>query len=462
MTNASAVHAATPTTDQTKPLEHVGFLSGPFRTRTWREFGYLFPMLVLTPFTFAYVIFVVVFSAGLTFTIMLWLPVLGWLVVGARGPGSMYRGLARAALRADIPAPPRFRRGSGFWGSTKAALSDSTGWRALAYCFVVFPLAVVAAPLSVGLLAGSLGMITYVVWYGYLPEQLGDDGELHRGAQLLPGQFVDTPARIAVYAALGVLLLFVWAAVNRGLATVHRGLAMSLLSPTPGSLRVRELERTRGRSVQDADATLRRIERDLHDGTQARLVTIAMQLGDVRDQLATTDVGDDLRRQVEVAHESTKETLTELRDLARGIRPPALDNGLAVALETLAARSTLPVTVRTDLPPDPADRPAAAIEAIAYFGVSELVNNAVRHARASQVDVSVRARDERLWVRVHDDGVGGAVVLAPEPGGRGSGLAGLHDRVAAVDGSLEVVSPDGGPTTVTIVLPLRVDGGSRP
>ena len=206
--------------------------------------------------------------------------------------------------------------------------------------------------------------------------------------------------------------------------------------------RARELQDRRARAVDESAARLRRIERDLHDGAQVRLAALAMTLGEIKENLAQG--GDDRTLALaSAAHQNAKDTLTELRDLARGIHPPVLDRGLGPALGILAATSALPVTVTADL----AERPSPAIEAMAYFCAAELLANAAKHSGAGQVAVGLREQDHGLLMSVTDDGPGGARLV---PGG---GLAGLLERVQTVDGRLEVHSPPGGPTTVTVELP---------
>ncbi len=257
---------------------------------------------------------------------------------------------------------------------------------------------------------------------------------------------------------VGALFLWVWPHVTRAFAHLFRVLTVALLGPTLSSLRVADLEESRGRTVEDADAKLRRIERDLHDGTQARLVAVAMQLGEAKEQLAAGGDAGDALELVDLAHSSTKEALVELRELARGIHPPALDNGLAVALETLAARSPLPVTVDVDPAVEASGRLAPAVESIAYFCVAELVTNAVKHARPG-CTCSWSARAAAAGAPAPAGArrrPGGARVVQPGSDGHRSGLAGLAERVRSVDGSFELTSPVGGPTVVTVLLPVRV------
>ncbi len=213
--------------------------------------------------------------------------------------------------------------------------------------------------------------------------------------------------------------------------------------------RVHELEQSRAHLVEDSTARLRRIERDLHDGAQAQMVAVAMKLGLAREKLGGAlngTVPTDLERVLELvdaAHRGAKEAIAELRDLARGIHPSVIDHGLGTALTTLAASSGIPVELVVDLP----ERPSAAIETIAYFCAAELLSNAGKHSGAQHVTLAAVGVPGLLQVRVSDDGSGGARLEA-----RG-GLAGLAERIRTVDGRLQVSSPAGGPTVVTVELP---------
>ena len=234
-----------------------------------------------------------------------------------------------------------------------------------------------------------------------------------------------------------------------GAANLAFGYWYLTIAHRPFARRVRELEQSRARAVDDSAARLRGIERDLHDGAQAQMVAVAMKLG-----LATKKLGGiidgtgqtDLERVLELvaaAHRGAKEAITELRDLCHGIHPPVLDQGLGIALTTLAARSDLPVELVVDLP----ERPSAAIETIAYFCAAELLANVAKHSGARHATLEAVHQPGLLRVRVSDDGCGGARVE-----NRG-GLAGLADRVGTVDGRLQVTSPPGGPTVVAVELP---------
>jgi signal transduction histidine kinase len=202
-----------------------------------------------------------------------------------------------------------------------------------------------------------------------------------------------------------------------------------------------ELERTRAGAVDAQAAELQRIERDLHDGAQARLVALAMDLGMAQEKMATDPEG--AQELITGAHSEAKKAIAELRDLSRGIYPPVLgDRGIGAALETLADRNPLATTVSVDLP----ERPAATVETAAYFVAAEALANATKHSGATRIEISVARGDGGLEVAIRDDGKGGA-----DPAG--NGLGGLRRRIEALDGTLTVDSPAGGPTTIRAELP---------
>jgi signal transduction histidine kinase len=249
----------------------------------------------------------------------------------------------------------------------------------------------------------------------------------------------------------GILLFFAAPWLVRVFVYLDRLLMRALLGPDPVSIRVRTLEQARTQTVDASAATLRRIERDLHDGTQAQLVALAMRLGQAKEKLEDAehlDI-DQVRKLVTDAHSGAKEAIVELRDLARGIHPPALDIGLEGALSTLAARSPVPTELSLSL----FDRPTPAIEAITYFCAAELLANIAQHANASRASVTCAQHGRWLRLVVRDDGTGGAQLA--RAGSSSSGLSGLTDRVHAIDGRLDIVSPPRGPTVVTIDLPLQ-------
>lgn len=384
--------------------------------QTWREFGYLNLQMLIAPFAFTWTVAAVSLGAGLLVTVVgLFVPAA--MVVASRGWGSMYRGLASSLLATDVVAPPARRRASSVSGTLWSMLTDAPGWRAMLFCLASLPLAILTFTLTWTLLPLGVGGLTYWAWYFFLPAQQAADGTWHRGAQLNEW-FLDTPLRALLAVAAGAVVLVLWGLVNRASALVWRALTVALLAPTRAELRVAALEESRSRTVEDADARLRRIERELHDGTQARLVAVAMQLGEAKELMGTAP--EEASSLLATAHASTKETLAELREIARAIHPPALEAGLEVALETLAARSAVPVRLHVTRA-DGAAQATPAAESIVYFGVAELVTNATKHAQATRVDVELEHGRDALRVTVRDDGRGGAAVVPPAVGTGWSG-----------------------------------------
>ncbi|MEU6716496.1 sensor domain-containing protein [Nonomuraea sp. NPDC046802] len=368
------------------------------------------------------------------------LPLLALCVPGARGLGAANRRLAGlAGVRVAKPAPLRLP--AGLFNRLGTALGDAAGWRAIIHSLVRVPAAVLAFAAAAGLWGFGVILLACPLWW-----------QAALFPALTPGGW---PGALLASVIGLVLLLAAPAGVHLALGP-ERMLARTLLGPAPAAARIRTLEETRALAVDDAAAALRRVERDLHDGTAARLVTLAMSLDMVREELAEAGPSprlDRARALLEGAHHTAKETLAELTDLIRGIHPAALDNGLEIALTTLAARSPLTVALDADLP----ERPSPAVETIAFFCTAELLANVAKHSGARRAEVELRARDGRLRLRVSDDGAGGAAISphTDTPTGTGTGLRGLADRVRVVDGTLGLHSPPGGPTVVTVDLPLR-------
>ncbi|MFD3721571.1 sensor histidine kinase, partial [Streptomyces sp. NPDC058674] len=311
------------------------------------------------------------------------------------------------------------------------------------YSLVHFPWAVFGFVVALVFWAYGWGFLLYPVWFWVFPAFTDQPG-----LQVFQNDdyslYLDSPPAIVATSLIGLAFTLTAPWVIRALATVDRVMVGALLGPSRLDTRVTELESDRGVVVDTAAADLRRIERDLHDGAQARLVALAMDLG-----LAKEKLREDPRaaaRMVDEAHGEVKVALRELRDLARGIHPAVLtDRGLDAALSSVASRCAVPVRVAVELPA----RPAAAIEGIAYFTVSELLQNISKHSGARSASVDVWKSGERLLIQVCDDGRGGAAA------GYGSGLAGLTERLDAVDGVLVVDSPADGGTAVTAELPWR-------
>ncbi|MFJ3900386.1 sensor histidine kinase [Streptomyces sp. NPDC090025] len=415
----------------------------PFEGRTWRELGYVLTGFPLSVGYFCVAITMVSAGAGLLVT-FLGVPVLAAALAVCRGFGATERTRARGMLGLDVAAPEPVRgKTGGALSWMGASLKSGASWRHLLYALLHFPWAVLSFSLSLTFFAYGWGLFTYPLWRWVFPMYAGQDGLQIYGDET-HDIYLDSPFEITVTCLVGLVFVLIAPWLLRGLVAVDKAMVSGLLGPSRLANRVTELESDRGVVVDTAAADLRRIERDLHDGAQARLVALAMDLGLAKEKLAHDPKAAAVM--VDEAHGEVKLALQELRDLARGIHPAILtDRGLDAALSAVAARSTVPVTVDVDLP----GRPAAAIEGIAYFTVSELLQNVSKHARARRAQVDVWRTDGRLMLQVRDDGVGGADPAA------GSGLAGLAERIDAVDGVLAVDSPAGGPTTVTVELPWR-------
>ena len=341
------------------------------------------------------------------------------------------RHLMRTMRGVDVPPPPTAQRIS--WRGLRAWLRADTTWRQLAYHVLVAPVLALAGLLMPFLWVTGATLAAIFAYVGLL--------------RSLDLKFIE-PGHTVVYGYLTVLgVLALLAAPRVGAAVVRLDIraATALLGPSRVKTlehRVETLTESRAGVVDAADAERRRIERDLHDGAQQRLVSLAMNLGLARAVLS--DLPEDARRMIAEAHDEAKQALAELRHLVRGLHPAILeDRGLDAALSGITARSPVPVRLRVDVP----ERVPPTVEAVAYFVVSEALANIAKHAGASHAEVGARRDGDVLRVIVTDDGTGGA-----DPA-RGTGLTGLVNRARSVDGTLGISSPAGGPTVITAELP---------
>lgn len=341
-----------------------------------------------------FVLIVAGFAIGVS-TVVIWvgIPILMAMTSLVRGFGNLERRWARVMLGTPLPAAERLPVEGRLLRRWRYRLVDGTTWRDLGYLLVCFP----------------LGIVEFAVGITSIP--------------LLP--------------------MGIWVAPWIGWA--HGALALALLGPNRAerlAVHAQHLQASRARGVDAAEAERRRIERDLHDGAQQRLVAVAISLGRAKNKIDEDPVA--ARELIDEAHADAKLAVSELRDLARGIYPAVLaDRGLDAALSAQAAKSPVPVEVTVDVEP----RPPAAVETTAYFIVGETLTNIAKHSGASRAGVKVWRAEDNVIVEITDDGKGGAEV---RPGG---GLAGLADRAATIDGVITVVSPVGGPTVVRADLP---------
>jgi signal transduction histidine kinase len=379
--------------------------------------GWLLPTaLVLTP----------VFLVGV--------PLLAFALLVSRWFGALDRGRYRLVLGIDIPSPHPDEKPDGSVADRfRTLLRTPARWREAGYGLLRFPLSAVEVVLVTAAWLLPLGGLTLPIYNWSLP---------HNGANL--GLFtVRSWWSLTLVFLASIVLLLNAPRMVRWLGIADLAIARRMLGPDLAA-RVGELERSRAAVVVSAEEERRRIERDLHDGAQQRLVALAMQLGRAKSRFTTDPEG--ARALLDEAHTEAKLALAELRDLARGLHPAVLtDRGLDAALSGLAARAPIPVVVEVD--PAAGDKPVPVVDAIAYFVVAEALTNVAKHANASRAAVVVRRLDGMLRIVVTDDGVGGA-----DPA-NGTGLRGLADRVSGVDGRLHVDSPPGGPTVLTVELP---------
>ncbi|WP_438268028.1 sensor histidine kinase [Kitasatospora purpeofusca] len=394
------------------------------------------------------------------------LPFVVLALLGVRRLGAPQRWLVDRLLGERVEPPAPLPRPAGALARGRAVLTDPVAWRVLLHLVLRLPLGVLGFAAAVLLPLGGGWLVGFPLWIRLL-----EPGPRATGWP----EFVAVP--------LGLVLLASAPGAFRALSGANRRVARVLLGPVRTQQRVRELETARSGLIAANTDRLRGLERDLHDGTQARLVALAITLALAEDALgpegpalpepsAPADAAR-LRALVTRARTQTDDTIAELRLLTRGIHPVTPEGGLGEALPGLTATCPVPVDIRLDL----RQRPEPAIEQAVYYCAAELLTNIAKHSGARSAELAVRAADGRVRLLVRDDGRGGAVPgggaapgggavpgggAAPGGGavpgggaapGGGSGLAGLAERLAAVDGVLRVDSPPGGPTTVTAELP---------
>lgn len=406
-----------------------------------RDLAYLLPGLPIAIASFVVLITGFFLGIGLVVLALLGLVILVGTLFAARGFAAAERGRVGAMEGRTVgPVYHRTAERSGL-ARLRSYLRDPQTWREWGHGLLILPVRVFTWSVAITWTAGSL-MVTYVLWAWSLPRDDDDRGL----ADLIFG-WDSFAADVLFDTALALVFLATLPYVLRALANVESTLAWGLLTNENDALRARAAELTRSRqAVVRAEAdTLRRVERDIHDGPQQRLVRLTMDLKTAQRRIA--DDPDAATPLIEGALAQTQEALDELRALSRGIAPPILaDRGLQAALAAAAARCPVPVELDVEL--GSVDRLPASVENAAYFVVAEALTNVAKHSAAHEARVSVAVVADRLYVQVADDGRGGAHM------GKGHGLAGLADRLAGVDGTLNVTSPTGGGTVVDAELPI--------
>src|SRR5262245_42587563 len=409
----------------------------PWREQsTWWALTHLLLDAFVGSITFSVVFTLLAVTVSLLITFPLALPFAWLLFVVAHWLARVERSRVAALLgeRLEDPVPPL--EAKGWWRRLVERARSRPRWREIAYLLLALPLGVFTTVLALEVWCLSAALLFLPLYVNALPDSAAKLG-LFAASQGL------STLALSVVGLAGIALAAPW--LTRALARLDLAVARWLLAPRRRDElgeQVTRLETSRAAAVDSAEAERRRIERDLHDGAQQRLVALAMDLGTARERLETDPEGG--RQLVAEAHEEAKAALKDIRDLVRGIHPVILeDRGLDAALSAVVARSPFPVTLDVDVP----ERPPPAVESTAYFVVSEALTNVARHAEAKREVITVHRARDRLVVEVRDDGKGGAVV------GHGTGLTGLRDRVTAMGGAMHVISPPGGPTTLLAEIP---------
>ena len=419
--------------------------SEPTRPRGVRRFfldsGYAF-----SAFFFAlpaFVLVIVVLALGIGLTVLVGGVLVLWAaVMVARGFARFERIRLRGMLgkQAATPAYLSPRPEDSFWRKALLPLRDAQSWLDVVWCVVGLVTGTLAFALAVAWWSAAAGGVTYWFWERWLPYDPQDNTTLAELIGLGEGRHPE----IVLNSVIGAFALLTLPLVMRFAAAVHGSLAHVMLSSRAElQQEVRRVEGGRDAArVAEADS-LRRLERDIHDGPQQRLVRLTMDLGRARRQL--TEDPDRASETIDAALLQARETVDELRSLSRGIAPPLLvDRGLTAALGELTVRSEVPVEATIDVPDDLPPH----VETAVYFVIAEALTNVAKHSEATRTSVGVWMENGGVEVRIEDDGVGGAHLA------KGSGLAGLQQRVVAADGRLELSSPEGGPTVVSAFIPV--------
>jgi signal transduction histidine kinase len=416
------------------------FLLSPIHPATWYANGAI--LLGLFTGTFAFAIVAALGSAGVS-VLVAGIGLLG-IALGIEG-SRLFARFDRWRTFVGEPSRPAAHpykpiRGQGIANALRAEFLDESRWRDVLYVAVNFPLALLELVVVLAFWVIAVGLVTMPVWYdnvaGAAPASL-------LGA--LSGH--DLPV-IVLRTAMGFVLLPVAASISQLVMALHRQVVTGLLCSSEARELRRQVQTLReSRSaVLDVEANeLHRIERDLHDGAQQRLVALTIDLGLASEKVAANPAA--AQELIAAGQEQARLALAEIRQLVRGIAPSILlDRGLVAALESITARGPVPTTIVSSLAPG--ERLPVAVERAAYFVATEGLTNVAKHSRATRCEIRCRREGQQLVVEIWDDGAGGATVAA------GGGLAGLANRIAGADGAFSVSSPSGGPTLVRAEIPV--------
>jgi signal transduction histidine kinase len=406
--------------------------------------GYLLSSFPIA--TAAFVLAIVGLSVG-SGTAVIWIgiPILASMMFAMRGMAVAGRAQLHLVLRRRVPRP-RYKQAPPDSSGLRRFLTpliDGQSWMNMLWGVVNFPVAVAGFAIAIAWWASALSALTYPLysWIIRLAVDDQDDGLEYATRWLGWGESYLASSALAVLGGLIMALLLV--PLVRGLALAQAGIGRGLLTSVGGlHERIDELEESRSAAASAEADALRRIERDIHDGPQQRLVSLGMELSRVRRQLESNPEA--AQETLDAAIVQTRDTIHELRALSRGIAPPILtDRGLEAALAALAARSRVPVDLAVSL----GGRYRSTVESTVYFVVAEALTNVAKHSKATHASVSVDDWGDRLVVSIGDNGVGGAHVS------KGHGLQGLTDRIRAAEGQWRIDSPEGGPTVIVAEVP---------
>jgi signal transduction histidine kinase len=394
----------------------------------------------------AFIISIVGLGLGVgTAVIWIGVPIMASTLLAMRGLAAAGRAQIPSVIHRELPRPRYKKAKAGSSGLRRflIVLTDGQSWLNLLWAVTVFPVAVACFAVSLAWWAAALAVVAWplygwIIWLAGGPESTGP-----YYAAVWLGWGESYLASVAVTLPAGAILAATLPWVVRGLALAQGWIGKGMLTSLSGlHERIDELAESRDAATSAEADALRRIERDIHDGPQQRLVGLGMELARVKRQMEADPEA--ARQTLEEAISQTRETIDELRALSRGIAPPILtDRGLEAALAALAARSMVPVDLATSL----RGRYRSSVENTVYFVVAEALTNISKHAQATRASVSVDDWDDRLVISVGDNGVGGAHVS------KGHGLSGLSDRIKAAEGEWTVDSPPGGPTVIAAEVP---------
>jgi signal transduction histidine kinase len=419
----------------------LGRVFDPWRhaSTTWWTFTHLVTDVIIGALTFSFVVALIATTFGLIFTVIFAVPAFWLLMVGSRGFAHVERSRASALLGLELADPVTPLQRTSWWRRLLDRAKSAARWKEVGYLLLLLPLGVLNLVIVTAAWCGSLALLTLPLYVSALP----DGAAKFWSFDVAAGSDAWV---VALVGLAGLVLVGPWVTVVLG--RLDRVTCSWFLGPDERAVqeaRVRAAESGRVAAVDSAEAERRRIERDLHDGAQQRLVSLAMELGATREHFDEEDK-EEVRARVVHAHEEAKAALQELRDLVRGIHPVILeDRGLDAALSAVVARVPIPVSLEVTVEP----RPSPEVESAAYFVVSESLTNVTRHSGATNAAVTVTRAGDTLVVEVRDNGAGGADANG------GSGLTGLRDRAASLGGSVHLDSPVGGPTILRAVLPCE-------